>query len=127
MSKNTLVLDNPINVNGAEIKELDYDAQEITVELYATACAKAASAGGSSVSMKVRETDYSVHMYLGMAAIIAVNPKIDFSDLERVKGFDLIDISNIGLLFTLRKSAEVSEESNSDEQSETIPPTSTQA
>lgn len=127
MSKNILVLDNPITINGETVSELSYDALEITVDLFSRACAKAAAAGGSSVSMKVRETDYNVHLYLGMAAIIAVNPKIDFSDLERIKGFDLIDVSNIGLLFTVRKSAEPSEESSSGEQSAITPATSTQA
>ena len=30
MSKNTLVLDNPVLINGKEVKELTYDPQEIT-------------------------------------------------------------------------------------------------
>ena len=128
MSKNTLVLDNPILINGKEVKELTYEAKEITVELFSKACAMAAEASQTKgISMKVKETDYTTHLYLGMAAVIAVNPEIDFSDLERVKGFDLLDLTNIGTFFIVRKSAEPSEESSSEEQSEITPDTSTQA
>lgn len=128
MSKNTLVLDNPILINGKEVKELTYDAKEITVDLFTKACAMAAEASQTKgFAMKVKETDFNTHLYLGMAAVIAVNPEIDFSDLERVKGFDILDLSDIGTFFIVRKSAEPSEESSSEEQSETIPATSTQA
>ena len=127
MSKNTLVLDNPILINGKDVKELTYDAKEITVDLFTKACALAADASQTKgFTMRVKETDFNTHLYLGMAAIIAVNPDIDFSDLERVKGFDLLDLSNIGTFFIVRKQAEPSEESNSDEQSGTTPATSTQ-
>lgn len=130
MSVHTLELDNPvkITVDGklVETKELNYDPLEITVDLYARACAKAAEAAKSgSFSPKMRETDYNLHLYLGMAAVIAVNPNIDFTDLEHIKGFDLIDLSNIGLLFTIRKSAEPSEtESGSESSSGATPVTS---
>lgn len=126
MSKNTLVLDHPILINNEEVKELTYDEQEITVDLFTAAAARSAakSVAGTSVPLKMREVDYNFHLYLGMAAIIAVNPKIDFSDLERCKAFDLLDISNIGLLFTVRKSAEPSEENSSGELSATTADTS---
>ena len=128
MSKETLVLDNPILINGKEVKELTYDAKEITVDLFTKACAMSAAASQTNgFTMKVKETDFNTHLYLGMAAVIAVNPHIDFSDLERIKGFDLLDLSNIGAFFTYRKSAETSEENNAEGQSETTPDTSTQA
>ena len=113
MSKNVLVLDTPIKINDEDVSELSYDAQEITVDLYMTACAKAASAtaagGANAASMKIKEVDYNLHLYVGMAAIIAVNSKIDFADLERIKGFDILDIANIGSFFIMRKSAEPSD------------------
>lgn len=128
MSKNVLVLDNPIEINGKKVAELSYDAQEITVTLFSIACAKAAAAttegGTRALTQKVKEVDYNAHLYLGMAAVIAVNPGIDFADLERIKGFDLIDLSNIGRFFIYRKSAEPSEVTNSGEQPETTADTS---
>lgn len=128
MSINTLVLDNPVRIDGKDVNELTYDPQEITVELFAQACTRAADAAkANSFSPKMKETDYNLHLYLGMAAVIAVNTNIDFSDLERIKGFDLLDLSNIGLLFTVRKSAEPSEESDSGSSSEATPATSTPA
>lgn len=127
MSKNTLILDNPIKINGKDVTEFQYDAQAITVDLFSAACAHAASATKSNIpTMKVKETDYTLHLYLGMAAIIAVNPGVDFSDLARIHGFDILDLTNIGTFFIIRKQAEPSEATNSDEQPESMPATSTQ-
>lgn len=128
MSKNTLVLDNPILINGKEVKELTYDPQEITAEQFSIACAKAASMEKTkTLTLKVKENDHALHMYLGMMAIIAVNPEIDVSDLERIKGFDILDVTNIGTFFILRRQAEPSEETRSGEPSETTVSTLTQA
>jgi hypothetical protein len=128
MSKNTLVLDNPVLINGKEVKELTYDPQEITAEQFSIACAKASALDKSrTVTLKPKENDYSLHLYLGMMAIIAVNPNIDVTDLEKVKGFDVLSLTNIGTFFILRKQAAVSTESSSDEQSENTANTSTQA
>lgn len=128
MSKNTLVLDNPIMINGQEVKELTYDPQEITAELFNIACAKSSSLQKTqSLTLKLKENDHSLHMYLGMMAIIAINPSIDVTDLERIKGFDVLSLTNIGAFFTLRREAAVSPESSYDEQSENTANTSTQA
>lgn len=128
MSKNTLILENPIQINGQEVKELTYDPQEITADLFNIACAKSSSLQKTqTLTLKLKENDHALHLYLGMMAIIAVNPGIDVTDLERIKGFDVLSLTNIGAFFTLRREAAVSEESSSDEQSETTASTSTQA
>lgn len=128
MSKNTLVLDHPILINNQEVKELTYDPQEITAAHFSIACAKSAALDKNrSLTLKPKENDYSLHLYLGMMAIIAVNPHIDVTDLERIKGFDVLSLTNIGTFFILRKEAAVSTESSSDEQSENTANTSTQA
>lgn len=125
MSKNTLVLDNPIPINGKDVKELTYDPQEITADLFNIACAKSAAMDKTkSFSFKFKENDHALHLYLGMMAIIAVNPGIDVSDLERIKGFDVLSLTNIGHFFTLRREAAVSEENSSDERSENTASTS---
>lgn len=125
MSKNTLVLDNPIKINNEIVKELTYDPQEITAEQFSIACAKSSAMEKTkTVTLKVKENDYSLHMYLGMMAVIAVNPHISVEDLERIKGFDILSLTNIGTFFTLRRQAEISEENNSDEPSATTPSTS---
>lgn len=128
MSKNTLILDNPIKINNVEVKELTYDPQEITAEMFSIACAKSSALQKTnSVTLKFKENDHALHLYLGMMAIIAVNTHIDVSDLERIKGFDVLSLTNIGHFFTLRREAAVSAESNSDEHSENTANISTQA
>jgi len=61
----------------------------------------------------------------GFAAIIAINPEIDISDLERVRGYDVMKIMRIGRDFISGKSEEPYTPDSSDAQSETTPEPST--
>lgn len=122
-----LKLSTPLLINGKKIKELKYDTTAITVALFAEAEARklratTAKAGGSAGAF---ELDYTLHLYLGMMAIIAVNPEIDVTDLERLSGSDVMAVMRIGRNFTTSRSEETSEESNSGELSETTPEPST--
>lgn len=125
---NTLTLKNPIMINGKEVKEMTHDINEIDGILFATAEArKKAAAGMKNVTIApAAEFDFALHLYLGYAAIIAVNPSYDFSDLERIKGADVVDVMAIGRNFML-KSEPTSTESDSDEPTETTPESTTQA
>ena len=123
--KKTLKLENPIQINGKPVSELTYDAQEITAALFSEACAR--SAGSGKTAAKVRQTDYVLHLYLGMMAVIAVNPDIDIADLERCRGYDTLALADIGMFFTLRKSEAASGESNSGEPSGSMPSATQQA
>ena len=127
--KKTLKLMHPLLVNGQEMTELDYDTEEINAVQYSIACQRSAaiSKSNQSVTVKFRENDNSLHMYLGFMAIIAVNPQIDITDLERIKGTDVLNIADIGQVFILRISGAGSPQSNSDVQSETTQEPSTQA
>ena len=125
--KNTLKLKNPIMVNNAQVAEVAYDADEITALLFAEAEARRKTAAGSKnvVITPAAEFDFGLHLYLGFAAILAVNPALDFSDVERIHGADLVKVMQIGRDFLLKSDG--SAENNSDEQSETTPEPSTQA
>lgn len=126
--KKTLILDIPVLINGKERKEFDHDAQEINTELFLEACRRAEEANYSKVvSFKQKENETILHMYLGMAAVIAVNPDISFEDLSRVKGFDILKFADIGWFFILRTSEEASKENNSDGRSENTAEHSTPA
>ena len=128
MAINTLVLDNPILINNVEVSELTYDATQITAEQFSVACAKSAALDKArAVTFKAKENDYALHLYLGMMAVISVNPQYTVEDLERVKGFDVLDLTNIGTFFIMRRSAVPSEQNSSDEQSEDTADSSTQA
>jgi len=127
--KKTLKLMHPLLVNGQELTEVDYDVEEINAVQYSIACQRSAaiSKSNQSVTVKFRENDNSLHMYLGFMAIIAVNPQIDIADLERIKGTDVLNIADIGQVFILRISGAGSQQNNSDAQSETSAEPSTQA
>lgn len=117
----TLVLDNPIMINGKEVKELTYDANEITALHFAEADARRMLATSARVTSKKvgvttsAELDYTFHLYLGIMAVVAVNPDIDPVDLERTKGDDARQLMGIGRNFMLGKSEAPSTQNNSDE------------
>lgn len=125
--KNTLILANPILINGEKVRELTYDIDEITGSLFAEADAKKMSASGSRGGnlAGAPEIDYSMHLYLGYAAIIAVNPSYDWEDLKRIKGHDNMAILRIGRSFITGSAASL--EDDSEEPTETMEESSTQA
>lgn len=124
--KKTLTLKNAIMVNNSEIKELEYDADEITAIMFTEAESRRKSAAGkSSNTAQVAEMDTGLHLYMGFAAILAVNPALDFSDVERMHGVDLVDVMRIGRNFLL-KLAE-SPDGSSAEPSAVTPAPTTQA
>lgn len=114
-----IVLENPILVNGNTVSELSYNTDKITALQFIEACAKSAAIDKTrAVTLKLKENDYALHMYLGCMAIIADNPQIDITDLERITGTDILKLVNIGMVFTIGKSEDYSEENSSEEQSE---------
>lgn len=123
-----LVLKNPVKINGVEVTEVTYDANEIDGILFATAEAKRKSAAGmqNTSITPAAEFDFGLHLYLGFAAIIAVNTTYDFSDLERIKGHDLVKVMGIGRNFMLASEKE-QQQNDSGEHTETTPESTTQA
>ena len=113
-------LSKPVLIDGKEVKELKYDIDEVTPELFAEAeglknkaTTKVRMQGGMAGAM---ELDYSFHLYLGAACVVAVNPGVTFEDVLRVKGLDIKKIAEVGRSF-LTASGE-STEDNSEEPSE---------
>lgn len=120
--KGTLKLTNPIDINGRKVSELKYDTNEITAELFAQADANKATYSRSKNGNMAgaAELDYSLHLYLGFAGIMAVNPEIDVTDLNRIKGSDSVEVMKIGRDFISGRSEDDSEQPTSGEQSATM-------
>ena len=123
-----IILKNPILVNGKEIKELTYDVNEITPAGFAEAEYRKTRANGSkgAPSSAAVELDYSLHLYLGFAAIIAINPEYDINDLERIKGTDVMEVMKAGRNFIIASAGKSTDE-ESENASETMPESITQA
>lgn len=126
--KGTLPLKNPVMIDGKEVKEVTYDSNEIDGILFATAEAKKKAAAGmkNTTITPAAEFDVGLHLYLGFAAIIAVNPSYDFSDVERIKGRDVVEVMAIGRNFILT-SEQGQQENDSGEPTETTPESTTPA
>ena len=123
-----ITLRNPILINGKQITELTYDVNEITPAGFAEAEYRKTRANGSkgAPSSAAVELDYSLHLYLGFAAIAAVNPEYDINDLERIKGTDVMEVMKVGRNFIIA-SVEESTDAESESASETMPESTTQA
>lgn len=121
-------LKNPIQINGKTVSEMTYDINEITPLGFAEAEYRKTRANGSkgAPSSAAVELDYSLHLYLGFAAIVAVNPEYDFNDLERIKGADVMEVMKIGRNFIIASVQESTEE-ESEKPSETTPGSTTPA
>ena len=83
----TIELRKPILINGVEIKQLTYDFDEISCEAYTKAFGASmsvalVSAQNGKPNANIMEQDGNLHLYLGMEAIIAINPDIDVADLD---------------------------------------------
>lgn len=123
--RGTITLNKPVLINGVQVAEMSYDTDEISGELYAQAEAhkmKASGSKGGNLAGAV-ELDYSLHLYIGFAAVIAVNPSYTFEDMERIKGKSLTKFSKIGRGFFIGSGDSGAD--SSDEQSETTPEPST--
>ena len=120
-----------VNGDGKKVSytQLEYNPLEITALQFSEACSRSSALNkNKQLSISLRQTDNALHLYLGMMAVIACNPHIDVTDLERgVKGYDALELADIGMVFTYRKWAEPSEENNSEKPSETTADTSEQA
>lgn len=125
--KGTLKLANPITVNGRQVAQLQYNTEDITGALFCEADSKRRFAAGTkNVSIApAAEFDYGLHLYLGFAACIAASPEIDFADLERIHGADLISVMAVGRNFIMK--SEDSQQNTSDEPTETTVAPTTQA
>ncbi len=120
----TLKLRKPIEINGKEIRTLTFDVEQIDFDLMSAAESLSRKAQKTD-DPTLGETDRTYHLFLGMAAIIAVNPWIDWGDLKRLKGIDLKAVGNIGRNFFMAPGA--LEEETSEEPQEFIVDISTQA
>ena len=102
----------PITVNGKKRSKLNYNAEEITGDMYAEACKKARE--NTNGTYETAEVDYTLQLYIGFESIIAVNSDIDLADLEiGVRGQDLVKIAGIGRTFFI-DAWEDSEDGTSD-------------
>ena len=113
----TIKLRQPLKVNGRELTELPYDHDAVSVDQFIKAETLAKSKAGDTIVVGVAESDYSFHLELGFAAIMAADPSIDVSDLERITGRDLMEVMRAGRNFIGDSSDTQDEEPTESEES----------
>jgi len=119
MGKEILKLSSPIKVNGVEIKELAYDIDALGPGDIMQADKNRMKVTSGMVSQTVAELDTTLHLYVGLQAVIKLNPSVDVSDLNNLSGKDTYKIMKIGRSF-FREDSSVDESTTSEEQSAPI-------
>ena len=101
MSIERIKLSKPLLVNGDYLKELTYDIEELSINHIAKAEGLKAKIGGKDIvgTITIAQADYALHICIGMQAVMAVNPDISEEDLQRLKGFDITKLANVGARF----------------------------
>lgn len=108
----TIKLRRPLLVNGRELTELSCDLDAISSDQFIKA-EQVAKSKLDNLMVNVVEGDYGFHLELGFAAIMAADPSIDQSDLDRITGQDLIEIMRVGRNF-IGDSSESQDEATSE-------------
>jgi hypothetical protein len=80
-----LKLSKPVDINGASIKELPYNFEEMTARDKAVAT-KAFKQAGNVVSVQELDPDY--HLYLFAAAAKKANSSVEVEDVLRISAKD---------------------------------------
>ncbi len=107
-----LTLTYPIKINGHEVTELTFDETEISGVQFAAANRAYQRMMGNDFSA-LPSLDPTYQMYLGFAAVLAVNPQYSFEDLQNLRWTDCGALQQIGLRFfvqgadSLEKACEV--------------------
>lgn len=114
MSKKTIKLRTPLLINGVEKTELTYDVDELTVKHLAKAEGLKTKMGGKELlgSISLAQADYTLHICIGMMAVIAVNPDIAVEDLQRLKGYDVAQVADVGAGFFIKPAEQIQKQSN---------------
>lgn len=97
----TIELRAPVLIDDVKVRELTYDVEQVSSEqfLEAETLAGNVAARMRTVSTKVVELDATFHYYLGVMAILAVNPDYSVEDIERIKGPDVLKVMKVGRNF----------------------------
>ena len=98
----TIDLHNPLMVNGKELSTLKCDMDAVDAEgfIRAEALSNAKRNNEGSVA-SMAEVDYGFHLYLAFEGVKAAMPEVDATDLERIKGRDLVQLMQVGRFFAL--------------------------
>ena len=111
--KGEIKLQNPISKNGKMYDVLRYDTDKIKVDDYIDAV----SSKSFAVNMSI-QTALACHPRLGMYAVVREMGDLVIEDLEeQVRGIDVIELADIGMLFTRGRAGQKLD--LSDETSET--------
>lgn len=100
----TIALAHPITVNGKERSTIDLDFESLTVDAFTRADSR--SHGGEGNVLTLMEANGTLHLNLAFEAAIAADQTLDITDLERLKGADIMKFAAAGRFFTLQSATD---------------------
>lgn len=96
----TIALAHPITVNGKERSTIDLDFEALTVDAFTRADSR--SHGGEGNVLTLMEANGTLHLNLAFEAAIAADQTLDITDLERLKGADIMKFAAAGRFLLCR-------------------------
>lgn len=93
----TIALAHPITVNGKERSTIDLDFEALTVDAFTRADSR--SHGGEGNVLTLMEANGTLHLNLAFEAAIAADQTLDITDLERLKGADIMKFAAAGRFY----------------------------
>lgn len=103
-------LNRPININGEEVNELEYNFEDMTARDKSNATKEYKKAGNV---VSVQELDPDYHIYLFAAAVKKVNPSIEIDDVLRMSARDASKAEGLVRDFFFLNSEDSSQKSTS--------------
>lgn len=100
----TIALAHPITVNGKERSTINLDFEALTVDAFTRADSR--SHGGEGNVLTLMEANGTLHLNLAFEAAIAADQTLDITDLERLKGADIMKFAAAGRFFTLQSATD---------------------
>ena len=111
----TLILQNPIKIDGCQVKKLDFDFEELTINDFMRVEKLLKKSESETMSFKLNEFDSGYQFETFVQAVIKSNPSYSEADVRRVKGRDARKAAHKARAFLLNSYAEESEESKTSD------------
>jgi hypothetical protein len=113
--KHEITLQKPILVNGQNVSDIEYDFDKINGDAFLEASDRSLSKMKEGGRAGAYELDYGLHLYLAYEAVVRASDGIDINDLERITGFDVVRLQQLGRNFITGKLEDLIQEEDSPE------------
>ena len=112
-----LKLAKPLLVNGKKRTELKYDTSILTIsDLSNAETLKFKLVPAEQAASSVAQTDNILHLCVAVMAVLRCEPEVSEEDMQRLEGYDVVQLSRIGQRFFIGSASEIAENSETQQE-----------